>query len=527
MGDEHNQHTYFAPPGRDDAADIQRQVAFCLDHPITRTILEMVNSFAIVLNRKRQVVSCNQSVLKALQLDTPENITGLRPGEAFGCVHFTRGPDGCGTSPHCRTCGAVIAILASMETSEPITEECTLTMEHNGKLEPCEFKVKATPLDLDGEPGTILVMQDISDSKRKQLMEQVFFHDILNTIGGIQGWSTFLEQSSSEPSAREIITLAERLKEEVYAQRTLMEAESGELVMNMQTVWLSDILDDMSVLFRLHSVSHERTLKLAGNPGTTSIYTDRTLVNRILINMIKNAFEATGPSGTVTVDCICTDSHITFMIHNPGEIPDDVRERIFERSFSTKGQGRGIGTWSMKLLGEQYLGGKVTFDTGKHVGTTFKLELPVKGQDLPAAPPEPVSPERNAATTGVPDLGSGHILIVDDNEPVLRLTELFLKQYGARPLTFSDPSTALREFKNGADNIIAALIDIELPVMSGLMLARKVLEIRPGLPIALMTGYSENAHKGEVKELGVRQLIKPFNRKRLYETVDLLLGKSE
>lgn len=527
MDGELNKDTYFAPAGRDDAADIHRQVTFCLDHPITRTILEMVNSFAIVLNQKRQVISCNQSVLKALRLDTPENITGLRPGEAFGCVHYTRGPDGCGTSPHCRTCGAVIAILASMETREPITEECTLTMEHNGRLEPCEFKVRATPLDLDGEQGTILVMQDISDTKRKQLMEQIFFHDILNTIGGIHGWSTFLEQSSSEPSAREIITLAERLKEEVYAQRTLMEAESGELVMNMQTVRLSDILDDMSVLFRLHSVSHERTLKLAGNPGTATIYTDRTLVNRILINMIKNAFEATGPSGTVTVDCICTDSQVTFLIHNPEEIPDNVRERIFERSFSTKGQGRGIGTWSMKLLGEQYLGGKVSFDTGKHIGTTFKLELPVKGQDMPAAPPEPVSPERDAAKTVAADLKTGHILIVDDNEPVLRLTELFLTQYGGRPVTFTDPSIALRAFSDAPEDTIAALIDIELPVMSGLLLARKMLAIRPGLPVALMTGYAETAHKSEVEELGVRQLIKPFNRKRLYETLDLLLGKSE
>ena len=65
-----------------------------------------------------------------------------------------------------------------------------------------------------------------------------------------------------------------------------------------------------------------------------------------------------------------------FAIHNPAVIPEQVQLQVFQRSFSTKGQpGYGIGTYSMKLLGEQYLGGKVAFTSRSPEGTTFTLAL--------------------------------------------------------------------------------------------------------------------------------------------------------
>jgi len=65
-------------------------------------------------------------------------------------------------------------------------------------------------------------------------------------------------------------------------------------------------------------------------------------------------------------------------VHNHGVIPRDIQHQIFERSFSTKGEGRGIGTFSMKLIGETYLGGKVDFNSDRENGTTFRIELPIR-----------------------------------------------------------------------------------------------------------------------------------------------------
>ena len=71
----------------------------------------------------------------------------------------------------------------------------------------------------------------------------------------------------------------------------------------------------------------------------------------------------------------CKNGKAVFSVNNPGVIPDDVGLQIFQRSFSTKGHGRGLGTYSMKLFGENYLNGKVYFQSDDKKGTTFTIEL--------------------------------------------------------------------------------------------------------------------------------------------------------
>jgi sensor histidine kinase regulating citrate/malate metabolism len=66
-------------------------------------------------------------------------------------------------------------------------------------------------------------------------------------------------------------------------------------------------------------------------------------------------------------------------VSNPGLIPEQVQLQLFKRSFSTKSaKGRGIGTYSMKLFGERYLGGRVGFESTAEKGTTFWIELPIE-----------------------------------------------------------------------------------------------------------------------------------------------------
>ena len=68
---------------------------------------------------------------------------------------------------------------------------------------------------------------------------------------------------------------------------------------------------------------------------------------------------------------------MAFLVHNPGAMPEEVQEQIFQRSFSTKAKnGRGVGTYSIKLFTEKYLGGRVSFTSTEHEGTTFTVVLP-------------------------------------------------------------------------------------------------------------------------------------------------------
>jgi sensor histidine kinase regulating citrate/malate metabolism len=91
--------------------------------------------------------------------------------------------------------------------------------------------------------------------------------------------------------------------------------------------------------------------------------------------MIKNALEASLPDATVTISCAKSGEKIRFSVHNTTFIPRDIQLQLFKRSFTTKGVGRGLGTYSMKLLGEKYLKGKVGFESTEQNGTTFFIEI--------------------------------------------------------------------------------------------------------------------------------------------------------
>ncbi|HUT78792.1 MAG TPA: ATP-binding protein, partial [Polyangia bacterium] len=153
---------------------------------------------------------------------------------------------------------------------------------------------------------------------------------------------------------------------------------TGESTPAMATTGSREILDGVARVFASHGITSNRTLKIKDSTGGTPLETDRVLVARVLENMVKNALEATPDGGRVTVSCLRLGDGLRFEVWNAGEIPTAVRPRIFTRSFTTRpGKGRGLGTYSMKLLGERCLGGSVSFTTDQENGTTFRFDLPL------------------------------------------------------------------------------------------------------------------------------------------------------
>jgi sensor histidine kinase regulating citrate/malate metabolism len=108
----------------------------------------------------------------------------------------------------------------------------------------------------------------------------------------------------------------------------------------------------------------------------STIKTDKTLLKRVLGNLIKNALEASNEGNTVSLGIEEFDSTIVFSVSNETFMPRDIQLQIFQRSFSTKGKGRGVGTYSVKLLTENYLKGQVTFLSTPEFGTTFYITIP-------------------------------------------------------------------------------------------------------------------------------------------------------
>ncbi|MBN1447179.1 MAG: HAMP domain-containing histidine kinase [Bacteroidetes bacterium] len=373
--------TYFASPGYDDSRAVEADQERLRAVPHLVDFLEAFPTPAVILNPSRQIVLHNGSFAATLPAGEHDLFLGLRPGDALGCINAADAPSGCGTGEPCRMCGAVLSILQA-QTGERHVEECRITVAEEEGLRSLDYRVYAVPLTLDGRAYTILTLMDISDEKRRRILERIFFHDVLNTAGGLRSIAEvfrFVSEAEQEELIANLESLSNQLIEEIEAQRDLLAAEQHDLPVSETAVSTSDILEHIVALYRYNRIAEGRELRCINVAPDAVVVTDATLLARALGNLTKNALEATADGNAVTLSCGMSDDGGTiFSVHNPGVIPESVRLQMFQRSFSTKGPGRGLGTYSVRLLVERYLEGRVRFTSTAESGTRFEIHLPPK-----------------------------------------------------------------------------------------------------------------------------------------------------
>lgn len=362
--------------------ELQRQADYFADGFITRHILDAVPTILLILNSRRQIIYANRTLFELTGIAESCSLLGLRPGEALHCINSTRTSEGCGTAEHCQACGVLDSILASLDGTRQ-ERDCRITRNRDGLVEALDLRVWATPLEYRQESFTIFSIADISHEKRRQALERLFFHDILNLTGGIRGFAEVLLEPSLENSAPVVSRIretAERIIDEILAQRTLTAAESQDLQPSPEVVAAGNLVEQVCAIYRVHEACRGRELLVDAGADGGILTSDTTLLVRVLGNMVKNALEATPSGGVVTVGSREVEGDVEFWVHNPGAIPDPVRLQIFQRSFSTRGAGRGLGTYSMRLLSEDYLGGRVGFTSSADQGTRFFARYPRQWQ---------------------------------------------------------------------------------------------------------------------------------------------------
>ena len=373
--------TYFAPAERASREALARTIAAITDNPVMAAVLRAFGGVVLVLNPQRQLVAANSGVLDLLGIDDATSALGLRPGEALHCVHARDNPEGgCGTSPFCATCGAAITMVACQRSGAPAEAECLITAAPHGVEEAFEFKVRAAPIHAAGEDLYVVSLQDIRDQKRREALESVFFHDILNTVAAIRGTGGVLLRVRGEAARREcvqtIAELTDRLAAEISEQREMADLEAGRFQARFAYVSTSQVRELIGQFFAGQEVASGKRLTLGGGDDIV-LHTDLVLLQRALANLVKNALEATPAGGEVRVGHEAGAGRVTFAVWNAGAMAPTTALRVFQRYFTTKGErGRGLGTYGTKLIVERHLGGHVSFTTTEAEGTTFRIELP-------------------------------------------------------------------------------------------------------------------------------------------------------
>ena len=155
----------------------------------------------------------------------------------------------------------------------------------------------------------------------------------------------------------------------------LLALENKEYKLSMITLQGIELINLAANEYRTHPKAYGKKIVVSPSSVNVQISSDYTLLMRVIINMVINALEATSEGGSITIGLDDDGDFAKFWVASRRVIPDHVKVQIFKRSFSTKGIDRGLGTYSIKLLTENYLGGKVGFSSEEPDGTVFWVKI--------------------------------------------------------------------------------------------------------------------------------------------------------
>jgi PAS domain S-box-containing protein len=325
-------------------------------------------------------------------------------------------------------------------------------------------------------------------------------HDFNNLLTGILGNASLAldglaEDDPNRALIKEVTHAAERAAD--LTRQLLAYAGKGRFV--MRNFSLSALVKEIAGLVQT-SIPEGVQLRLQLDDAAPEIFADPGQVQQIVMNLVINAAEAIGPEGgTVTVRTgaeTVNEQYIATMPDagdpfQPGdyamlEVEDtgcgmtqETMKNIFDPFFTTKFAGRGLGLSAVLGIVQAHKGALRVASQPAH-GTTFKLLFPISSQT-----------PTTLVTAPVEDLkGSGTILLVDDEEVVLRAAKNALERYGYRILPAGDGRQAVEIYRRD-EGISLVLLDLTMPVMSGEETLRQLQFINPAVRVLLTSGFSE------------------------------------
>jgi CheY-like chemotaxis protein len=270
---------------------------------------------------------------------------------------------------------------------------------------------------------------------------------------------------------------------------------------------------------------------------TSQVLANQTQLHQVMFNLCSNAEYAMREAGgilEITVDMVQIDAtwstlqpqlspgaYVRLTVHDTGHgIAPEVKDRIFDPFFSTKGVGEGSGMGLAIVHGiiTSY-SGVITVESMPGHGTSFIIYLPqCAGTEGDAGVPEPV--EHRSAP------GRGRILFVDDEEMLVRLAQLQLEHLGYEVVAHTTSLEALEAFRAEPDDFALVITDQTMPTMTGATLMEELRHIRPDIPLILCTGFSHLISEVQAKALGVDAfMMKPVATHEFAAIVKQVLDK--
>jgi CheY-like chemotaxis protein len=258
------------------------------------------------------------------------------------------------------------------------------------------------------------------------------------------------------------------------------------------------------------------TLRTALRAADARVRGDLTQLQQVLMNLCTNAAQAMDGRGTIDVELdtievpadlplshgnLAAGRFVRLSVSDTGRGMDaPTVQRIFEPFFTTKaaGSGTGLGLSAVHGIIAEHRGA-INVESAPGAGTKFEAYLPQTRDQDADEKTQAVPPPRGDGQT---------VLLVDDERDLVLLGEEMLAALGFEPVGFDSSPAALAAFRADPRRFDLVMTDEIMPQMTGSELARTLHQLRPDLPIVLMTGYAGPVEIGRVRDIGVREVIR-------------------
>jgi len=352
-------------------------------------------------------------------------------------------------------------------------------------------------------------------------------HDFNNLLGAILGYGEMALRNARVGSRlrrniENIMIAGERGR--ALVERILAFSRSG--VGEQVAVHVEGVVRETLALF-VAKLPQNIVIERRLHASSAAVMGDPTQIHQVLMNLLANAVQAMPSGGTlrvsldrtdlqeprlVTTGSIAAREYVVMNVADSGSgIPAEILEKIFDPFFTTKEVGVGTGLGLSLVHGiVTGLGGAIDVETTVGKGSEFKVYLPLAGEvTMPGRPRTPIK-------RWTQHKGQGRVLIVDDEEALVKLATETLTELGYSAVGLTSSAKALETFQQHPEQFDAVITDESMPGTSGSELIRKMRMVRPTLPMLLVSGYLSSAVVERAREAGASEVLtKPFSAHQL------------
>jgi PAS domain S-box-containing protein len=404
------------------------------------------------------------------------------------------------------------------------------------------LEVSSKGIDIGGELYVQSFHRNITE--KKQLQEQLLqsqkmesvgllaggiAHDFNNILTAILGHTDLLHECTGlDDKARASLRIVENSARKAGQIVSKLLSFSRTANFEIRPVNVNDVIKDAVELCNSMSRNRKVQITMNINKNIPFIHADSNQMEQVLMNLLVNAMDAMPDGGIITISTefinLERDSHIHLVL-NPGRyilmkvtdtgsgIPEEIKDKIFNPFFTTKGHGKGTGLGLAMVYGiiKEHRG-IVNVKTKLGEGTTFEIYLPASYTTIHEAIRTPVSLTAKNV----------NILVVDDEEEVLHYIKRVIEKGGYKSIVTDNPYYALEIFEDIAGNIDLVITDIVMPLLNGRKLLKHFREIKPTVKTIAISGYDVH-HKIKDKNIDAF-LNKPLEGSELLSTIKRILG---